>query len=151
MKHGLRLSIITLLYLIILTTCNDISNKGYFIKYVDNEGKSVDISGDVSYTYVNGVYINNFNGKVVQFQLVDGRDFQEENMVGKKIKMLIYDTDKSTTWNKVDFEPEKTIVCKIKSFEYQKQSLMDDKEFKLTADFDNKAIGKGSVGLKVNI
>lgn len=128
---------------------------GYFMKYTDKDGKEVSFSApELTYTFVNGVYINGFGGspsKNVQFKLVDGYSFEAEGMVGKEIEVMIFESDKTIIWGAEEFVPEKSFKCKVETFEFVREGMMEDKVYKLTGKFDADGFKGGEYALQVNI
>ncbi len=137
----------------LLAACGGLGGKTYYVNYTDADGNNVSFGdNNVTYTFTGGVYLNSFGGKsakVVQFQF-DGK-YAPEEMAGKTIDVMIYESDKSIIWSAEDFDPAKTFKCKIESFEFYKDGMMDDKIYKLTGTFDTEDYKQGKLCLQVNI
>ncbi len=141
------------LIMVILASCGGFSGKSYYVNYTDNDGNKVSLGDEnVTYTFTNGIYLNSFSGtptKVVQFQF-DG-EYTPEEMVGKTIDVMIWETEKSIIWSAEDFDAEKTFKCTVESFEFYKKGMFDDKTYKLVGNFDQDGFKEGKLCLQVNI
>lgn len=149
----LALFLLPAIIAILMVSCGGMGGGTYYVNYTDASGAEVSFGdANVTYTYTGGVYLNSFSGKpskVVQFQF-DG-EYTPEEMAGKTIDVMIWESDKSIIWSAEDWDPAKTFKCTVESFEFYKDGMMDDKTYKLTGTFDQDGYKAGKLCLQVNI
>jgi len=149
----LTLFLLPAIIAILMVSCGGMGGGNYYVNYTDADGAEVSFGdANVAYTFTGGVYLNSFSGtpsKVVQFQF-DG-EYTPEEMVGKTIDVMIWESDKSIIWSAEDFDPAKTFKCTVESFEFYKDGMMDDKTYKLIGTFDQEGYKEGKLCLQVNI
>lgn len=151
----LKKLLIPILAIVLLSSCGGAGGGDYYVKYTDSDAKPVSMStNNVTYTFVGGVYLNTFSGtegksNVVQFKF-DG-DYTPEEMVGKTIDVMIWETEESLVWSAKDFDEAKTFKCTVTSFDYFKEGMFKDKVYKLTGTFNQDGYKDGTLCLQVDI